>query len=106
MFDIDYLTGSMNYIPVSLENQTNPHAGTSEVTNSAGTLYTPNANASEEEDEAEELIVIPTEVKQVGPRKSSTNSKAEEFLTELQNLKTQEKDAYSTRISKDTPEIL
>ncbi|GKG40121.1 hypothetical protein Tco_0466898, partial [Tanacetum coccineum] len=30
-----------------------------EVTNSAGTLPTPNANASEEEDEAEELIVVP-----------------------------------------------
>ncbi|GJY34937.1 putative ribonuclease H-like domain-containing protein [Tanacetum coccineum] len=106
MFDIDYLTNSMNYIPVSLENQTNPHAGTSEVTNSAGTLQTPNANASEEEDEAEELIIVPTAVRQVGPRKSSTNSKAEEFFTELQNLKTQEKEAYSTGISEDTPEIL
>ncbi|GJW74216.1 putative ribonuclease H-like domain-containing protein [Tanacetum coccineum] len=110
MFDIDYLTDSMNYIPVSLENQTNPHAGTSEVTNSAGTLPTPNANASEEEDAAEELIVVPTAVKhtaaKVGPRMSSTNSKAEEFLTELQNLKTQEKEAYSTGISEDTPEIL
>ncbi|GJR80367.1 putative ribonuclease H-like domain-containing protein [Tanacetum coccineum] len=106
MFDIDYLTDSMNYIPVSLENQTNPHAGTSEVTNSAGTLQTPNANASEEEDEAEELIIVPTAVRQVGPRKSSTNSKAEEFFTELQNLKTQEKEAYSTGISEDTPEIL
>ncbi|GJR72814.1 ribonuclease H-like domain-containing protein [Tanacetum coccineum] len=55
--------------------------GTSEVTNSACTLQTPSANASEEEDEAEELII-------------------------LQNLKTQEKEAYSTRISEDTPEIL
>ncbi|GJS99316.1 putative ribonuclease H-like domain-containing protein [Tanacetum coccineum] len=106
MFDIHYLTDSMNYIPVSLENQSNPHTGTSEVTNSASTLQTPNANASEEEDEAEELIVVPTAVRQVGPRKSSTNSKAEEFLTELQNLKTQEKEAYSTGISEDTPEIL
>ncbi|GJW06341.1 putative ribonuclease H-like domain-containing protein [Tanacetum coccineum] len=26
MFDIDYLSDSMNYIPVSLENQANPHA--------------------------------------------------------------------------------
>ncbi|GJV86176.1 putative ribonuclease H-like domain-containing protein [Tanacetum coccineum] len=87
MFDIDYLTDSMNYIPVSLENQTNPHAGTSEVTNSAGTLQTPNANAYEEEDEAEELIVVPTTVRhtasKVRPRKSSTNSKAEEELDEL-----------------------
>ncbi|GJW11609.1 putative ribonuclease H-like domain-containing protein [Tanacetum coccineum] len=110
MFDIDYLTDSMNYIPVSLDNQTNPHAGTSEVTNSADTLPTPNANASEEEDAAEELIVVPTAVKhtaaKVRPRMSSTNSKAEAFLTELQHLKTQEKEAYSTGISEDTPEIL
>ncbi|GKC86410.1 retrovirus-related pol polyprotein from transposon TNT 1-94 [Tanacetum coccineum] len=99
MFDIDYLTDSMNYILVSLENQTNPHAGTSEVTNSAGTLQT-----------AKELIVVPTVAKhtavKVRPRKSSTNSKAEESLTELQNLKTQEKEAYPTGISEDTPEIL
>ncbi|GJZ54986.1 putative ribonuclease H-like domain-containing protein, partial [Tanacetum coccineum] len=49
------------------------------VTNSVGTLQTPNANVSEEEDEAEELIVMPTTLKhtaaKVRPRKSSTNSK-------------------------------
>ncbi|GJX55476.1 putative ribonuclease H-like domain-containing protein [Tanacetum coccineum] len=110
MFDINYLTDSMNYILVSLDHQTNPHASTSEVTNSADTLPTPNANASEEENAAEELIVVPTTVKhtatKVGPRMSSTNSKAEAFLTELQNLKTQENEAYSTGISEDTPEIL
>ncbi|GJZ23042.1 putative ribonuclease H-like domain-containing protein [Tanacetum coccineum] len=116
MFDIDYLTDSMNYIPVSLENQAKPHAGTSAVTNHAGTSEvtnsagTPNTNASEEEDEAEELIIVPTAVQhtaaKVGPRKSSTTSKAEESVTELQNLKTQEKEAYSTGISEDSPEIL
>ncbi|GJY11588.1 putative ribonuclease H-like domain-containing protein [Tanacetum coccineum] len=58
---------------------------TLEVTNSAETLQTPNANASEEEDAAEELIVVPTT---------------------LQHLKTQEKEAYSTGISEDTPAIL
>ncbi|GJU42182.1 hypothetical protein Tco_1195139 [Tanacetum coccineum] len=110
MFDIDYLTDSMNYIPVSLDNQSNPHAGTSEVTNSACTLQSPNANASEEADKDEELIVVPTAIKhsaaKVGPRKSSTNSKEEKFLTELQNLQTQEKEAFSIGISEDTPEIL
>ncbi|GJT10213.1 ribonuclease H-like domain-containing protein [Tanacetum coccineum] len=35
MFDIDYLTDSMNYIPVSLENQTNPHADSEEESNEA-----------------------------------------------------------------------
>ncbi|GJU23197.1 putative ribonuclease H-like domain-containing protein [Tanacetum coccineum] len=52
------------------------------------TLQTLNANASEEEAEAEELIVVPTVVRQ------------------LQNLKTQEKEAYSTGISEDTPKII
>ncbi|GJR53340.1 putative ribonuclease H-like domain-containing protein [Tanacetum coccineum] len=116
MFDIDYLTDSMNYIPVSLENQAKPHAGTSAVTNHAGTSEvtnsagTPNTNASEEEDEAEELIIVPTAVQhtaaKVGTRKPSTNSKKEECLTELQNLKSQEKEASPNGISEDAPDIL
>ncbi|GJY77196.1 hypothetical protein Tco_0482312 [Tanacetum coccineum] len=89
-------------------NQINPHTSTSEVTNSAGTLQTPNANASEEEDEAEELIVVPTAVRhtasKVRPRKSSTNSKQRCFRQSFQNLKTQ-RGGYSTGIQKDTPEI-
>ncbi|GJZ51451.1 putative ribonuclease H-like domain-containing protein, partial [Tanacetum coccineum] len=48
------------------------------------TLQTPNANASEEEDEAEELIVVPTAVKHT----------------------TTKNEAYSTSISEDTLEIL
>ncbi|GJY78603.1 hypothetical protein Tco_0484404 [Tanacetum coccineum] len=106
MFDIDYLTDSMNYIPVSLENQANPHAGASEVTNSAGTSQTPNAIASEEKDEDAELIVVPSAVKnteeKVESRKSSTNSKKEEILTEPQ-LK---KEAFSTDTLEDNPKIL
>ncbi|GKB50236.1 ribonuclease H-like domain-containing protein, partial [Tanacetum coccineum] len=57
VFDIDYLSDSMNYIPVSLENQANPHAGASEVTNSAESI------ASEEKDEEVEFIVVPSAVK-------------------------------------------
>ncbi|GJS97052.1 putative ribonuclease H-like domain-containing protein [Tanacetum coccineum] len=106
MFDIDYLTDSMNYILVSLDNQTNSHAGTLEVTNSAGTLQTPNANASEEEDEVEELIIVPTAVHHttttVGSRKSSTNLKEEKFLAELQNLKTQEKEVPKNKPTSTT----
>ncbi|GKA13161.1 putative ribonuclease H-like domain-containing protein, partial [Tanacetum coccineum] len=106
MFDIDYLTDSMNYIPVSLENQTNPHAGASEVTNSASTSQTPNSNASEEKDKDAELIVVPSAEKnteeKVESRKSSTNSKKEEILTKPQ----QEKEASSTDTSEDNPKIL
>ncbi|GKA43702.1 putative ribonuclease H-like domain-containing protein [Tanacetum coccineum] len=95
----------MNYIPVSLENQANPHAGTSEVTNNAGTSQTTNANASEEKDEEIELIVVPSAVKiteeKVESRTSSTNSKKEEILTDPQ----QEKKVSSTDTLEDNPKI-
>ncbi|GJT23980.1 putative ribonuclease H-like domain-containing protein [Tanacetum coccineum] len=95
----------MNYIPVSLENQANPHAGTSEVTNNAGTSQTPNSNASEEKDEEVELIVVPSAVKipeeKVESRTSSTNSKKEETLTEPQK----EKKDSSTDTLEDNPKI-
>ncbi|GJT90826.1 putative ribonuclease H-like domain-containing protein [Tanacetum coccineum] len=106
IFDIDYLTDFMNYIPVSLENQANPYADASEVTNSVGTSQTPNANASKENDEDAELIVVPSAVKntkeKVETRKSSTHSKKEEISTEPQ----QEKEASSTDTSEDNPKIL
>ncbi|GJT06131.1 putative ribonuclease H-like domain-containing protein [Tanacetum coccineum] len=106
MFDIDYLTDSMNYIPVSLENQANQHACASEVTNSAGTSQTSCSNASEEKDEEVELIIVPSTVKnteeKVKSRKSSTYSKKKEILTEPQ----QEKKASSTDTSEDNPKIL
>ncbi|GJU47464.1 putative ribonuclease H-like domain-containing protein [Tanacetum coccineum] len=83
MFDIDYLSDSMNYIPVSLENQANPHAGASEVTNNAGT---PTSIASEEKDEEVELIVVPSAVRipeeKDESRTSSTNSKKEVSSTD------------------------
>ncbi|GJW41020.1 retrovirus-related pol polyprotein from transposon TNT 1-94 [Tanacetum coccineum] len=70
MFDIDYLTDYMNYIPISLENQANPHADASEVTYSAGTSQTLNANASEENDkDAQSLYVVP--LKLDNPKDSS-----------------------------------
>ncbi|GJU08948.1 putative ribonuclease H-like domain-containing protein [Tanacetum coccineum] len=83
-----------NYIPVSLENQANPHAGTSEATNNASTSQTPNSNASEEKDEDIELIVVPSAIKiteeKVESRTSSINLKKEEILTDPQ----QEKKVY------------
>ncbi|GJU23284.1 putative ribonuclease H-like domain-containing protein [Tanacetum coccineum] len=84
LFDISYLDGFMNYIPVSLENQANPHAGASEVTNSAGTSQAPSSNASEEKDEDVELIFVPSAVKNtkenVESRTSSQNSKKSESV--------------------------
>ncbi|GJW90331.1 putative ribonuclease H-like domain-containing protein [Tanacetum coccineum] len=105
MFDIDYLTDSMNYIPVSLENQANPHAGISEKTNNAGTSQTPKSNASEEKDEDVELIVVPSAVtipeEVVESRTSSTKSKKEKILTDPQ----QKEKVFSTDTLEDNPKI-
>ncbi|GKD21937.1 hypothetical protein Tco_1223640 [Tanacetum coccineum] len=80
--------------------------GASEVTNSACTSQTLYSNASEERDEDVELIVVPSTVRntkeKAESRKSSTNSKKEEILTEPQ----QEKKGSSTDTSKDNPKIL
>ncbi|GKB46070.1 putative ribonuclease H-like domain-containing protein [Tanacetum coccineum] len=86
MFDIDYLTDSMNYIPVSLENQANPHAGTSEVTNNAGTSQTTNSNASEEKDEEVELIVVPSAKKDSSTDTLEDNPKIQAFRRELEEI--------------------
>ncbi|GJS90338.1 putative ribonuclease H-like domain-containing protein [Tanacetum coccineum] len=105
MFDIDYLTDSMNYIPVSLENQANPHAGTSEKTYNAGTSQTLKSNASEEKDEDVELIVVPSAVmipREIDDsRTSSTKSKKEKILTDPH----QEEKVSSTDTLEDNPKI-
>ncbi|GKF36598.1 hypothetical protein Tco_0113356, partial [Tanacetum coccineum] len=103
----DYLTDSMNYIPVSLENQANPYAGTSETTNNAGTSQTPKSNTSEERDEDVELIVVPLAVtileEIVDSRTSSTKSKKEKIkiLTDPH----QEEKVSSTDTLEDNPKI-
>ncbi|GJS58718.1 putative ribonuclease H-like domain-containing protein [Tanacetum coccineum] len=118
MFAILSSTDSMNYIPVSLANQTN-HAGTLEVTNHAGlsevtpnacSPSTPNVQASEDDDEAAELMVVPTAIKftaaKVGTKKPSIDSKEEACLTELQSLKAQKKRASPAEPSEVVPDIL
>ncbi|GKF34934.1 hypothetical protein Tco_0108134 [Tanacetum coccineum] len=106
MFDIDYLTDSMNYIPVSLENQVNPHAGAPEVTNNAGTLHSTSPNVSKEEDVDAEIIVVSTAARNTtdkdDARLSSTTLKGEEPLKAPQ----QEKEAYPTDNSDENFQIL
>ncbi|GKA76036.1 hypothetical protein Tco_0782414, partial [Tanacetum coccineum] len=76
------------------------------VTNCECTLQTHNATCFSRKDEDAELIVVPSAVKntveKVETRKSSTNLKKDEFLTEDQ----QEKEASSTGTSEDNPKIL
>nr|GEX50628.1 ribonuclease H-like domain-containing protein [Tanacetum cinerariifolium] len=81
MFDLDYLTNSMNYEPVLVENQANKSAGLKGANNSAGTQ----AN-DDQGDKIEKTTDVKTCEKPV--------SQVEQiFLEELEKLKRQEKEA-------------
>ncbi|GJS15936.1 putative ribonuclease H-like domain-containing protein [Tanacetum coccineum] len=103
LFDLDYLTDSMNYHPVSSENQAN-HAGQEKANQNAGTAEIIDAGDSDKEDEsAQDCFVLP-----IWPSYSSTNTPAlttddkregpreeeQVFMDDLERLKKQEKEAY------------
>ncbi|GKF72707.1 hypothetical protein Tco_0208821, partial [Tanacetum coccineum] len=67
LFDLDYLTDSMNYHPVSSENQANLHAG---------------------QQEANQNAALTTDDKREGPREEE-----QVFMDDLERLKRQEKEA-------------
>nr|GEV55370.1 retrovirus-related Pol polyprotein from transposon TNT 1-94 [Tanacetum cinerariifolium] len=81
MFDLDYLTNSMNYEPVSLENQANKSAGPKKANHSAGTEANDDQDANSEEiDLHDEHFVLPI-------------WSAYSTYEELEKLKRQEKEA-------------
>ncbi|GJS00682.1 putative ribonuclease H-like domain-containing protein [Tanacetum coccineum] len=103
LFDLDYLTDSMNYHPVSSENQANLHAGQQEANQNAGTEEIIEAGDSDKEDEsAQDCFVLPiwpsysstitpaltTDDKRKGPREEE-----QVFMDDLERLKRQEKEA-------------
>ncbi|GJY72616.1 ribonuclease H-like domain-containing protein [Tanacetum coccineum] len=60
LFDLDYLTDSMNYQPVTAENKANKTAGPKEANNSAGTQDNNDAgNSKMEAEPAQEYFVLP-----------------------------------------------
>ncbi|GJX13725.1 putative ribonuclease H-like domain-containing protein [Tanacetum coccineum] len=115
LFDLDYLTDSMNYQPVRSENQANKHAGPQEANPNAGTKDIIDAGDSEKEDEsAQDCFVLPiwssysstikrSRAEDAGatPHKHSdlktdekpVDQEDQVFLDELERLKRQEKDA-------------
>ncbi|GKC91666.1 putative ribonuclease H-like domain-containing protein [Tanacetum coccineum] len=118
LFDLDYLTDSMNYQPVRSENQANKTAGPEEANHSAGTKDNIDAgNSKKEADPAQDYFVLPiyssytstdksSEAKNEGEKHTKdTGLKTNEepvdqedqaFLEELERLKRQEKEAYDT----------
>ncbi|GJZ25916.1 putative ribonuclease H-like domain-containing protein [Tanacetum coccineum] len=115
LFDLDYLTDSMNYQPVRSENQANKHAGPKEANHSVGTEDNIDAGNSEiEVESAQDYFVLPiwssytstvkhSKAKNPGeePNKNpdlKTNEKPVDhedqvFLDELERLKRQENEA-------------
>ncbi|GJZ61657.1 putative ribonuclease H-like domain-containing protein [Tanacetum coccineum] len=109
LFDIDYLTDSMNYQPVRLENQANKPAGPKETNHSAGTQVN-----TDEDNSDLKYYVLPSWSSYTSTIKSSetkngddkskndTGLKSKEkpvdqeekaFLEELERLQRQEKEA-------------
>ncbi|GKA06309.1 ribonuclease H-like domain-containing protein [Tanacetum coccineum] len=134
MFDLDYLTDSMNYQPMRSENQANRHACPKEANHSVGTEDNIDARNSEiEAESAQDYFILPiwssytstvksSKVKNAGeePNKNpdlKTDEKPVDkedqvFLDELERLKRQERDANDAaealrkEFAKDTEDLL
>ncbi|GJV39959.1 putative ribonuclease H-like domain-containing protein [Tanacetum coccineum] len=92
LFDLDYLTDSMNYQPVRSENQANKHAGPQEANHNAGTKDNIDAGDSEKEDEsAQDYFVLPIWSSYSSTVKRSTTKDAGEAPNKHPDLKTDEK---------------
>ncbi|GJT76871.1 putative ribonuclease H-like domain-containing protein [Tanacetum coccineum] len=90
LFDLDYLTDSMNYQPVRSENQANKHAGPQEANQNAGTEDNIDAGDSEIEAESaqdyfegvcpKELRVLPSSSRST---KASSSEHSNTAITQL-----------------------
>ncbi|GKD68133.1 putative ribonuclease H-like domain-containing protein [Tanacetum coccineum] len=108
LFDLDYLTDSMNYQPVRLENQANKHAGPQEANHNVGTKDNIDAGDSEKEDEsAQDYFVLPIWSSYSSIVKRSIAEDAGEAPNKLPDLKTDEKPtAKEDQVSLDELERL
>ncbi|GKB02550.1 putative ribonuclease H-like domain-containing protein [Tanacetum coccineum] len=103
LFDLDYLTDSMNYHPVISENQANHHAGQQEANQNAGTEDIIEARDSEKEDEStQDCFVLPiwpsysstiTPELKTAEKRDVPREEEQVFMDELERLKRQEKEA-------------
>ncbi|GJZ69748.1 putative ribonuclease H-like domain-containing protein [Tanacetum coccineum] len=103
LFDLDYLTDSMNYHSVRSENQANLHAGQQETNQNTGTKDKIDAGDSEKEDEsAQDCFELPIwhSYSSTNPFASKSDNKIggpreeeQVFLDDLARLQRQEKEA-------------
>ncbi|GJV97691.1 ribonuclease H-like domain-containing protein [Tanacetum coccineum] len=103
LFDLDYLTDSMNYQLVRSENQANKIAGPKEANHSAGTQNNIDAGNSEVEAEPAQDYFTNEEL---------VDKEDQAFLKELERLKRQEKEANDAaealikEFAQDTEDLL
>ncbi|GJY25383.1 putative ribonuclease H-like domain-containing protein [Tanacetum coccineum] len=102
LFDLDYLTDSMNYHPVRSENQVNLHAGQQEANQNTGTEDIIDAGDSKKEDESDQdCFVLPiwpsysltTPASKTNDKREDPREEEQVFMDELERLKRQEKEA-------------
>ncbi|GJT79986.1 putative ribonuclease H-like domain-containing protein [Tanacetum coccineum] len=94
LFDLDYLTDSMNYHPVSSENQANLHAGQQEANQNAGTEEIIDAGDSDKEDESAQDYLRSQEKKLM--RKRSLRKKFETLVIKEGAAKPSSTNIFST----------
>ncbi|GJS51737.1 putative ribonuclease H-like domain-containing protein [Tanacetum coccineum] len=103
LFDLDYLTDSMNYHYVSSQNQANLHTGQQDSNQNAGTKDKIVAGDSEKEDEsAQDCFEVPfwhsysstnTSSSKSDKKRGSSREEEQIFLDDLARLQRQEKEA-------------
>ncbi|GJX18184.1 putative ribonuclease H-like domain-containing protein [Tanacetum coccineum] len=101
LFDLDYLTNSMNYQPVRSENQANKHAGPKEANHSVV-----------ESSKAKNVGKEPNKNPDLKSDENLVDKEEQVFLDELERLKRQEHDANDAaealrkEFAKDTEDLL
>ncbi|GJT26202.1 retrovirus-related pol polyprotein from transposon TNT 1-94 [Tanacetum coccineum] len=103
LFDLDYLTDSMNYHSVRSENQANLHAGQQESNQNTGTKDKIDAGDSEKEDESDQdCFELPiwhsysstnTSASKSDNKRGGPREEEQVFLDDLARLQRQEKEA-------------
>ncbi|GJY27910.1 putative ribonuclease H-like domain-containing protein [Tanacetum coccineum] len=92
LFDLDYLTDSMNYQPVRLVNQADKPAGPKETNHSVGTQVNTDARNSDLEDEpVQEYCVLPSWSSYTSTIKSSRTKNGNDKSREDTGMKSKEK---------------
>ncbi|GJR22643.1 putative ribonuclease H-like domain-containing protein [Tanacetum coccineum] len=94
LFDLDYLTDSMNYHSVRSENQANLHAGQQESNQNTGTKDKIGAGDSEKEVETDQdCFELPIWHSYSSTKKGGPREEEQIFLDDLARLQRQEKEA-------------